>query len=110
MIYFYRFIWIICVPFIKAYYIIKGYIRLKTAFRVGDIYYVSETNVYYKYLGDRLFKEGNRMVDTGFLAIEVPGHTKMLSYLQIGMMHFMFIRKETSSLTTKRIWLKRKKK
>jgi hypothetical protein len=67
---------------------INGWYKVKHILKVGTIYKCKENGIYYKYLGNRKFKEGNKIVDVGTFSIEMRGNTIEMSYFQIGALTF----------------------
>lgn len=61
-----------------------GYYRLFFVLRSNTVYKFLNNNRYYKYIGDGMFKEGNKIIDNGYLALEVPGRMIALTPYQIG--------------------------
>ena len=82
------FVFNIVLWFVKQYTIITAYIlgtyRYVFFFKVGHVYQNKHNHIYYKYLGDCHFKEGNKYIDNGTFQVEVPGNDVMFSIFALG--------------------------
>lgn len=67
---------------------ILGIYRLLFVFQENEIYIFENSGYYYKYIGDGMFLEGNRMFNDGIFAIETHGRFTTLSIRQLGSVRF----------------------
>lgn len=93
--YIYRFCLIICIIFFKiktkfnSFKLkIKGYKKVKNQLKFAHVYKFSNNGRYYMYFGGTTFKEGNKVIDNGQFALEIPGGKITLTLKQIGMIDF----------------------
>ena len=85
-------LWIVKQATIIRAYVVGSY-RYCFFFKVGHVYVNNYNDVYYKYTGDCTFKEGNKIVDTGFLAIEMPGNAVIFNIFGMGFFNWQEYRK-----------------
>lgn len=91
----YRFCLIVCIIFFnikKTFndfrFKIIGYKKVKKQLKFAHVYKFSNNGRYYMYLGGTTFKEGNKVIDNGQFALEIPGGKITLTLKQIGMIDF----------------------